>query len=115
MTEIEEKERQLRSRLAFLTQRLDRIERDFENTPTADWSEHPTEAEIEEILQGLDRSGVPEMAAIHAALSRLADGNYATCNGCGTDIPMSRLNSVPHTTLCKTCEQQTDQDNRSKH
>jgi DnaK suppressor protein len=39
------------------------------------------------------------------ALRRMADGSYGTCGQCGTDIPLERLEILPHARLCVPCQQ----------
>lgn len=46
------------------------------------------------------------LAEIDAALGRLTDGNYGTCEQCGGGIPLERLEVLPHTRYCPTCQQQ---------
>jgi DnaK suppressor protein len=40
---------------------------------------------------------------IEAALDRLRDGTYGTCQGCGETIPAERLVAVPWTAFCVGC------------
>ncbi len=41
-----------------------------------------------------------DVAAIDAALARLADGTYGSCRVCGLPIAEGRLQALPATTLC---------------
>lgn len=41
---------------------------------------------------------------IDAALDRIADGSYGTCEGCGRRVPGARLKACPDTRLCSSCE-----------
>ncbi|MFZ5455863.1 MAG: TraR/DksA family transcriptional regulator [Pseudomonadota bacterium] len=45
-----------------------------------------------------------ELAALNAALRRLADGRYGLCAECGTDIPLARLQAEPQAALCVGCQ-----------
>jgi DnaK suppressor protein len=36
-----------------------------------------------------------ELARIEYALERMREGQFGTCEGCGTGIPMARLHSLP--------------------
>lgn len=40
---------------------------------------------------------------IDAALGRLDDGSYGTCERCGQPIGAERLEALPYTTLCINC------------
>ncbi len=40
------------------------------------------------------------LAAVRAALDRIEQGTYGTCEVCGRPIPRERLDAVPYATLC---------------
>ncbi len=42
---------------------------------------------------------------IEAAFTRLDDGTYGTCQGCGGTIPAARLDIMPHARYCVPCRQ----------
>lgn len=44
-----------------------------------------------------------ERTRLHAALSRIADGEYGECLDCGEDIEPARLRLNPALTLCRDC------------
>lgn len=46
---------------------------------------------------------VLQAAAVEAALHRLADGTYGTCEGCGLQIAPERLEAVPWAARCVRC------------
>jgi DnaK suppressor protein len=46
---------------------------------------------------------------IEAALKRIEDGTYGKCEGCGKEIPRSRLDAVPYAALCVRCASQREQ------
>lgn len=45
-------------------------------------------------------------AEILAALTRMEEGTYGWCQGCGQSIATDRLEVVPHTRLCASCARQ---------
>jgi len=45
-----------------------------------------------------------ELAAIDAALERLAQGLYGQCADCGVDIPIARLEAYPIALRCVSCQ-----------
>ncbi|MGD6748540.1 TraR/DksA family transcriptional regulator [Streptomyces sp. BH105] len=47
---------------------------------------------IEQTLQDID-----------AALARIKDGTYGTCQSCRTPVPEERLEILPYTRYCVTC------------
>ena len=38
------------------------------------------------------------------ALRRMAEGNYGTCERCTVDIPLQRLEILPHARFCVPCQ-----------
>lgn len=43
------------------------------------------------------------LAQVEEALGRIDAGSYGTCEGCGSAIPVARLDALPHTKLCVDC------------
>lgn len=103
MQDIKAREQTLRARLAELEGRLHRIEDHLEQAPDPDWEENATEAEMDEVLEGLGQAGANEMDLIQMALTRIKSGTYGICVGCGKDISNERLDAVPYTALCRDC------------
>lgn len=93
---LEERQRQL-------SVRVGRIEGDLRRPADKDWQEHVTEAENDEVLEGLGESGLKELEDIRAALARLDAGSYGTCSSCDAKIAPRRLEVLPYTTLCIDC------------
>ncbi len=44
-----------------------------------------------------------ELVEIDAALARIADGTYGTCEACGGAIGRDRLRALPEVRRCVTC------------
>lgn len=44
-----------------------------------------------------------ELNKIEHALKRLEEGSYGTCEKCGKEIPVERLEAYPAATTCTTC------------
>lgn len=53
----------------------------------------------------LERSLETKLAAINAALERVANGTYGKCGKCGKDIPLERLEIFPEAGLCVDCQE----------
>ncbi len=49
-----------------------------------------------------------ELARIEYALERGRNGHYGICEGCGTNIPMMRLNALPYATYCIKCQREAE-------
>jgi len=48
------------------------------------------------------------LKAIDGAFARLQAGTYGVCEGCGTEIPLERLKTLPFALYCVDCQQKTE-------
>ena len=64
----------------------------------------------EEIASQLAELESRELAQIERAIKRLKGGTYGICEGCATRIPVARLNALPYSTLCITCQREMEHD-----
>jgi DnaK suppressor protein len=65
------------------------------------------EREIQIILSDRDRT---KLQAIDGALTRIREGNYGICEECGEDIAEGRLELLPFTRLCVTCQAELERE-----
>ena len=63
--------------------------------------------ERELAIRNLDRES-NLLRNVRAALARIAEGSYGTCLHCEEDISPKRLNAVPWTAYCITCQEAAD-------
>jgi RNA polymerase-binding protein DksA len=61
-----------------------------------------------EIDYTLEENEERVIAAIDAALERIDNGTYGTCQGCGQPIATDRLEAVPWTTQCIDCKRKEE-------
>ena len=59
-----------------------------------------TETFMRELDGGLEENADHLVAAVDAALARIENGTYGTCEVCGKPIDEERLEAVPYATLC---------------
>ena len=57
-----------------------------------------------QVTYALRRAANSALTAIDAALRRLQDGSYGTCERCAEQIPWERLEVLPMTGLCAHCQ-----------
>lgn len=103
MTNHEQLREQLVTRLATLTSRVERIERDLRSPGDRDWVERATEQENDEVLEGLDELTRAEALRLRRAIERIDTGQYGTCAHCGQPIEAARLAALPSATTCVRC------------
>lgn len=60
-------------------------------------------------LRGREKSFLDK---IHKALAKIEDGSFGTCEECGEEISVKRLEARPETTLCIKCKE--DQERLEK-
>ena len=62
------------------------------------------DAEHHEISSQLAEVESAELKQIDLALERMASGAYGTCEACGRNIPLARLQALPDAALCVNCQ-----------
>lgn len=93
----------LEARRGELDRRLHKIEHDLDQPGNPDDDDRAIERNNDEVLEGLGEAGQKELAAIEAALGRIAAGTFGLCARCGEPIAEERLAAVPHAALCSDC------------
>lgn len=63
-----------------------------------------------EMDMSLDENLRSALLAVEGALDRIARGDYGTCERCGKDIPVERLEAIPTASLCVQCK--SDEESR---
>jgi RNA polymerase-binding protein DksA len=57
-----------------------------------------------EIDYTLEENAEGILGAVEAALGRIDDGTYGTCENCGRTIGEERLEAIPYATRCIDCQ-----------
>lgn len=60
------------------------------------------------------RSGSSELAQIEAALRKIDDRTYGTCEFCGEAIPIARVRALPFATACVRCKEKQELVERAR-
>ena len=61
----------------------------------------------EELDLGLEEAARSRLAEVEAALRRIRDDRYGTCERCGNAIEVARLRALPWARLCLGCADRT--------
>jgi len=82
------------------------------NTPTGsgDTADAAFDHTGEELASNLAEVEAKGLAQVEGALTRIKQGKYGTCDGCGTKILVARLNALPYSTLCVKCQRESEND-----
>lgn len=81
----------------------------------------PEEAEEALLSEGRERMsafihrGSQKLEAVSRALERIRDETYGRCTACGSEIPEERLEYLPMTSLCLTCQSLKEQRSVGGH
>ena len=80
-----------------------------EGMDTYDLASDARDREISHILTDRDRG---KLEGIDEAISRVDDGTYGLCEDCGAEIAEGRLEALPFTRLCVTCQSDRERESR---
>ena len=97
----------LTARRDELADRLSRLVEDAQRATeplVADFAEQAVQRENDDVIDRLRESTAAELQQITLALTRLADGTYGRCSRCVRHIDPARLDVVPATSQCVSCE-----------
>lgn len=83
-----------------------------EGRDTYDIASDERDREINLLLGDRERK---KLQLIDDALSRIDNGEYGECEECGGDIVTGRLDAMPFTRLCVTCQDEHEQAQRTMH
>jgi DnaK suppressor protein len=98
-------------RLSALVAELERAERDSLSEASgenayrdhmADQGSATFEREMDMTFEENERDALEQ---VQAALERIANGTYGTCQRCGAEIPLPRLEAMPTADLCIHCKE----------
>lgn len=103
MSDVAMIKRALEERRAVLSSKAEEIEGTLRTPGDPDFAEQATEAEGDEVLEGLENSALLEISQINAALARIENGTFGTCTTCGEPVGDKRLATIPHAAQCIAC------------
>lgn len=71
-------------------------------------ADHGTETYERSKDLGLKENQEVLLGNVYDALDRIKQGTYGTCERCGNEIPIERLEALPYTTLCIDCRRERE-------
>ena len=74
------------------------------STEEGDWPDRAALHTGDEVLHRLTDQDRFELDEVDAALARLAEGRYGSCETCAMPIPCERLRALPEARRCIACE-----------
>jgi len=106
MKDYEEVRHSLIDMLEELDDRLAKITRDVKEPLDKDFEEQATQAENDEVLDGLGNAARTEIDMVKQAIARIDKGQYGQCLVCGQPISKERLKAIPYSSMCIKCARQ---------
>ena len=94
---------QLENRLATLRARLSSLKKDVTQPHSGDSAEQAQERENDQVVDAIGNETTLSIRVILAALERIENGTYGTCDSCGDAIDEARLRAIPEATRCLNC------------
>ena len=82
--------------------------RGFGTDGTGDTADVAFESGSDEMASQLAALDARELNQIERALTKLKNGTYGVCEGCGGKIGVPRLNALPYTTYCIDCQREAE-------
>lgn len=93
----------LEERLATLQARLLNIKKDVTRAHSGDSAEQAQERENDEVVDAIGNETSLSIRVVLAALERIENGSYGTCESCGESIGEARLKAIPEAARCVSC------------
>ena len=81
----------------------------FESRRRADSADIAMDLTQNEVSSKLAEIESRELGRIERAIEKLKDGSFGSCENCNRKIPMARLNALPYTTTCVSCQRLSEQ------
>jgi DnaK suppressor protein len=98
---------QLTARRDELQERLARLDGEARRATEpllADFAEQAVQRENDEVVDRLREATAADLRSISQALARLENGTYGVCIDCGKRIESARLQVMPASPRCMSCE-----------
>ena len=80
------------------------------NNDGEDYADSASLEEQDDIDSMLDEVERIELANIINALARIDEGTYGVCEDCNKNIPVARLQALPHAARCINCQRDSEQN-----
>jgi DnaK suppressor protein len=98
-----------RDELARGILRTEQEGREADEDPTVDLADKAANSYTKEFLFGQTHNDRTQLALVDDALSRVKDGTFGECNSCHEELQQKRLEAVPWTRYCISCQEKKEQ------
>jgi DnaK suppressor protein len=104
--------KKLETRRDELVKAINRTEqqgREADDDPTVDLADKAANSYTKEFLFGQTHNERTMLALVDNALIRIKDGTFGECDSCHEELQQKRLEAVPWTRYCLSCQQKEEQ------
>src|SRR3984957_4312783 len=98
-----------REELVRAITRTEQEGREAEEDTTGDMGDKAPNSQPKEFLFAQTHNDRSLLNLVDQALNRIKDGSYGECNSCHEELQQKRLEAVPWTRYCITCQEKTEQ------
>jgi DnaK suppressor protein len=98
-----------RDELARGILRTEQEGREADEDPTVDLADKAANSYTKEFLFGQTHNDRTQLALVDDALTRVKDGSFGECNSCHEELQQKRLEAVPWTRYCISCQEKKEQ------
>jgi DnaK suppressor protein len=83
--------------------------READDDPTVDLADKAANSYTKEFLFGQTHNDRSLLQLLDNALARIREGEFGECAACHQELQQKRLEAVPWTRYCITCQEKTEQ------
>ncbi|HEY0703045.1 MAG TPA: TraR/DksA family transcriptional regulator [Candidatus Acidoferrales bacterium] len=98
-----------REELVRAITRTEQEGREADEDTTVDMADKAANSYTKEFLFGQTHNDRSLLNLVDQALNRIKDGTYGDCNSCHEELQQKRLEAVPWTRYCISCQEKTEQ------
>ena len=98
-----------REELARGIARTEQEGREADEDPTVDLADKAANSYTKEFLFGQTHNDRGLLALVEDALARIKDDEFGECGSCHQELQQKRLEAVPWTRYCITCQEKQEQ------
>jgi DnaK suppressor protein len=98
-----------REELARGILRTEQEGREADEDPTVDLADKAANSYTKEFLFGQTHNDRSMLQLVDDALVRIREGNFGECDSCHEELQQKRLEAVPWTRYCITCQEKKEQ------
>ncbi len=98
-----------REELARGILRTEQEGREADEDPTVDLADKAANSYTKEFLFGQTHNERTMLALVDNALVRIKDGTFGECDSCHEELQQKRLEAVPWTRYCISCQEKKEQ------